>query len=475
MRYADPYQYYYSRMYDGEYMQPPMWQPFYHPHFNYNYNSERPSLSQQTSKDCDNYQQYYPMPPPLLPPNFGFFRNQHQNSSAAKPPEFPGKAPNEGGKSRKDEPAPLGSEAARERERTEIANRLMGLDNKKTPPGCEATQAAHNNKSSAPLPSKKPTGPSTKLTKKISPTISKQKQSDKPSKRPAASSNGSSGIPSKKTNTNELDYNILRQITAMGKDEIKGIVNNPQSAKSQDILKALMKHYRELKGIELDKRRLLAPTASTSAQAYNNPVLSNVESIEISDLPMEIINQLNNFLGCDMFGLEDTPQNQVDEVVLLEAETAETPEVGQQQEQFAEVGDAYPEPPRTNNPEKILEELVMIDMRMQADLHRYFIYNPQKYYILEHENVVVKRPLKPALGLTNTCRACTPFFQNIGTCKRFRNFSLSLAIKIRKMDFMLLALRVKIIRNKSNLLIFILREQSFSTLGKIRQNYSFKY
>jgi hypothetical protein len=368
MRYADPYQYYYPRMYNGEYLQPPMWPPFYHPRFNYDYTSERPSSSQQTLQNCDNYQSYYPMPPPLLPPNFGFFRNKHKNSSAAKPPEFPVSA---GGNSRNDEPAPLGSEAARERERTEIANRLMGLDSSKTATGREPEKSAQSKQSSAPLPNKKSPAPSAKSTKKISPIISKQKNSDKPSKRPAASTNGSSGIPSKKTNTNELDFNILRQITAMGKEEIKGIVNNPQSAKSQDILKALMKHYRELKGIELDKRRLLAPTASTSAHAYNNPVLSNVDSIEISDLPMEIINQLNNFLGCDMFGLEDAPQNNMDEVVLLDQEPAETPEAAQQQ-QFAEVGGTYPEPPRSNDPEKILEELVMIDMRMQADLHRYY-------------------------------------------------------------------------------------------------------
>lgn len=363
MHYSDPYQYYYSRLYDGKYLQPPMWPAYYHPHFNnYQYNSDRP-LSQQSSQDCDNYQPYYSMPPPLLPPNFGFFRNKNQNSKPAT--EF---SPIDSS-SRKDDPAPLGSEAAKERERTEIANRLMGLDSNKTPIGRDSEKAAQNKLSSALLPSKK-LPPSSRTTKKISPTISKQKHSDKPAKRPATSTNSNSAIPSKKANTNELDFNILRQITAMGKEEIKGIVNNPQSTKSQDVLKALMKHYRELKGIELDKRRLLAPTASTSAQSYN-PVLSNVDSIEIADLPMEIINQLNNFLGCDMFGHESTPQNQLDEVVLLEPEPEETPEASQQ-EQFTEFNGQFSEPPRTNNPEKILEELVMIDMRMQADLHRYY-------------------------------------------------------------------------------------------------------
>jgi len=342
------YPYYYPPYCQGEYMPPPMWPPYYHPQFNYQHSNEGNSNGNNYNSyqnGTGGFHQFYSMPPPLLP-SFGMFRNNQTNKTSPRQTKTNGESVEE-----EEEPAPPGSEAAREKERADIAKRLMEMDKK--PPESKTET------SPKPSPIIKSPQSSSRPTKK---TANKTKNQEKTQKRPAIGQ--VSDVPSKKANTSELNANILSKIAAMGQEEIKGIVNNPQSAKSQEILKALMNHYRELKGVELDKRRLLAPTSSNSSGSYN-AVFSNVDAIEIADLPQEIITQLNNFLGCNLLGLQSGPQTF--EEIVLESDSAEGQENG---EQFMGPTDQFQPELRVQDPEKILEELVMIDLRIQADMHR---------------------------------------------------------------------------------------------------------
>ncbi|XP_065342753.1 uncharacterized protein LOC135941298 [Cloeon dipterum] len=256
-------------------------------------------------------------------------------------------------KEKEEEPPPPGSEAAREKERAEIARRLQDFDKNPVAPSGEKEKSLPKEKSKPAATSqpsaKKPVGAPGKARPKDN------KAPDKTLKRPATSS--SSEVSKKKKKANELNEDIAKQISAMGVNEIKTLVNNPHSVKSQEILNALMKHYRELKTVELDKRRLLAPTSVDNSASFD------ANSIGISDLPPEIISQLEKILGFNIF--QSAEQVQADDEVRIVS-----PDPQQSNNDQVANGDQETENCQRSEPVQILEELVFIDLRIQSDISR---------------------------------------------------------------------------------------------------------
>ncbi|CAB3387767.1 Hypothetical predicted protein [Cloeon dipterum] len=255
-----------------------------------------------------------------------------------------------------EEPPPPGSEAAREKERAEIARRLQDFDKNPAAPSGEKEEK----EKSLPKEKSKPAAASQSSAKKPAGAPGKARPKDdkapnKTLKRPATSC--SSEVPKKNKKANELDEDIAKRISAMGVNKIKNLVNNPHSVKSQEILKALMNHYRELKTVELDKRRLLAPTSVDNSASFD------ANSIGISDLPPEIISQLEKILGCDIF--QSAEQAQADDEVCIVSPDPQQSNNNQVANGHQETGNCQP-----SEPVQILEELVFIDLRIQSDISR---------------------------------------------------------------------------------------------------------
>ncbi|XP_059477197.1 uncharacterized protein LOC132197724 [Neocloeon triangulifer] len=349
--------YYYPPPYlQSKYAPPSLWPPFYHSNF-------AAGIHGSNSNSNVGFQNYYGIPP--MPPPFGMFRNTpHEINQRDGNRQDPTHKNQEA-----EEPPPLGSEAAREKERAAIAERLKQFDKK--PCGEVAKQSKKPSTPTSPVKSSSTSVKSTSASKK--PLTKSKPREEKSLKRP--SSNSASEVPNKKSSNSDVNKDIAHRISSMGLVEIKNLVNHPQSVKSQEILKALMDHYRTLKGVELDKRRLLAPTTSSSAPSCNQ-VLSDVDSIAIADLPQEIITQLENFLGCDLFTpVEFQPSEEIalDQLNSPPLNThSDTPLVVEEPQLVSDNPsiNEMPENENIRDPEQILEELVIIDMRIQAEMHR---------------------------------------------------------------------------------------------------------
>ncbi|CAB3361812.1 Hypothetical predicted protein [Cloeon dipterum] len=303
-----------------------------------------------TSSGPNQRPSFFPFPPP-------HFHGVRQFNG----PQEDGSENNETSKQTREEkeveePPPPGSEAAREKERAEIARRLQDFDKNPAAPSGEKEEK----EKSLPKEKSKPAAASQSSAKKPAGAPGKARPKDdkapnKTLKRPATSC--SSEVPKKNKKANELDEDIAKRISAMGVNKIKNLVNNPHSVKSQEILKALMNHYRELKTVELDKRRLLAPTSVDNSASFD------ANSIGISDLPPEIISQLEKILGCDIF--QSAEQAQADDEVCIVSPDPQQSNNNQVANGDQETGNCQP-----SEPVQILEELVFIDLRIQSDISR---------------------------------------------------------------------------------------------------------